>query len=77
LKYDFGGLPSINTTPTSNAPLSGSASAGIDIAAFSRVVLKFEAAVAAMPRKVKSTVVLTELETQQIALNQVRADAAL
>lgn len=78
MRFDTGGLPSVNTTPAGPgiaAAPTGATIAGLD--SFVAAVVRFERVVAAFPTEVKSRVVYTELEETGDRLATVRDDAAI
>ncbi len=76
--YAAGGLVTLNTTPSSiPAGVTNSASSSPDIARLNSVVEQLSAVVANFPRESKARVVITELETEQSRLDNVRDAASI
>ncbi len=78
LRFDTGGLPTVNTTPigASVAPAQAENSQA-SLADFSAAVGDFKRIVAAFPREVRSKVVYTDVEDAGTEINLIRGDAAI
>lgn len=78
LKFEGGGVPSLNTTPVAIPSVGGAEASGIEqMQQFGAILNRFERIVADFPREVRSRVVYTDIEAAGDVLNAVREDAAV
>ena len=78
LRFNTGGLTTLNTTPNSAGLQQASATVDLTgVQAFADAVQRFNTVVEAMPAEVKARVVYTELEDVGAELEGIRGDAAL
>jgi tape measure domain-containing protein len=78
LKFESGGLPQFNTTPTSTAPIGGiQFSGGTDSGTLERAAAIFYAAVQMMPTEVQAKVSYLEIESAGDTLNTIRENASI
>jgi tape measure domain-containing protein len=79
LRYDTGGLTTVNTTPTGsfNPATAGAGAAGFDFTRFETAVGMFERVVAAFPRRVEADVPYAKIRERAAELSTVEADASI
>ena len=78
LRFNTGGLTTLNTTPNSAGLQQPTATVDLTgVQAFADAVQRFNTVVEAMPAEVKARVVYTELEDVGAELEGIRGDAAL
>lgn len=77
-RFDFGGLPTVNTTPSSIVQVATPPAPGLpNLDAFVSAIGMFGQIVAAFPTEVKSRIVTTEINASQEELARIQAEAAL